>query len=299
MARRLQSDRILFGAVVGLVLFGALMVFSASAVMAADKYHNGDYFLIRQLAWAAAGFAAVVLLMRLDYRRLNSPLVVFPSLAVVFILLVAVFFVDRSHNTHRWFHLGMASFQPSEFAKIALALFLAFFLNLRKGGINDWKHTLVPIVLIVGLMGALVLAEPDLGTAVALVMILAAMLFCAGMELYYFGLAGTCNAPPAVLADLPHRLPFQSHFGVPESLRGPSGQRVSHSSVVHCGGDRWHHRRGIDGRQAEALFPARAAHRFYFRGGGGGIGPSRLPGRGGRFCGHLVSRPAGQRGLSR
>jgi cell division protein FtsW len=195
MARRLQSDKILFGAVVGLVLFGALMVFSASAVMAADKYNNGNYFLIRQVAWAAAGFAAVVLLMRLDYRRLNSPLVVFPSLAVVFILLVAVFLVDRSHNTHRWFHLGVASFQPSEFAKIALALFLAFFLNLRKGGINDWKHTLAPIALIAGLMGALVLAEPDLGTAVALVMILVAMLFCAGMELYYFGLAGFVALP--------------------------------------------------------------------------------------------------------
>ena len=195
MARQLQSDKILFGAVVGLVLFGALMVYSASAVMAADRYNHGNYFLLRQLAWAAAGLLALALLMHIDYRRLASPVVVFPALALVFILLVAVFFVDRSHNTHRWFHLGVASFQPSEFAKIVLTVFLAFYLNLRKGEVNDWKHTLAPIALIAGTMGALVLGEPDLGTALALGMILAAMLFCAGMDLRFFALAGLGALP--------------------------------------------------------------------------------------------------------
>ena len=106
MARQLQSDKVLFGAVVGLVLFGALMVFSASAVMAADRYNNGNYFLLRQLAWAGVGLIAVAILMHTDYRRLASPLVVFPALALEFILLVLVLLVDRSHNTHRWFHLG-------------------------------------------------------------------------------------------------------------------------------------------------------------------------------------------------
>ena len=90
--------------------------------------------------------------MHTDYRRLASPLVVFPALALEFILLVVVLFVDRSHNTHRWFHLGMASFQPSELAKIILTVFLAFFLDLRKGEVNDWKHTLAPIILVAGIM---------------------------------------------------------------------------------------------------------------------------------------------------
>ena len=85
MARQLQSDKVLFGAVVGLVLFGALMVFSASAVMAADRYNNGNYFLLRQLAWAGVGLIAVAILMHTDYRRLASPLVVFPALALEFI----------------------------------------------------------------------------------------------------------------------------------------------------------------------------------------------------------------------
>ena len=190
MARRLQSDRILFAAVVGLVLFGALMVFSASAVMAADRYNNADYFLVRQLAWAAVGMIALAALMNTDYRRLASPLVVFPALAVELILLVAVLFVDRSHNTHRWFHIGPASLQPSELAKIVLVLFLAFFLNLRKAEVNDWKHTLAAICLVFGVMAALILKEPDLGTTLAMCLILAAMLFAAGLNLRYFVIAG-------------------------------------------------------------------------------------------------------------
>ena len=195
MARQLQSDKILFGAVVGLVLFGALMVFSASAVMAADRYNNADYFLVRQLAWAGVGLIVVAILMHMDYRRLASPLVVFPALALEFILLVLVLFVDRSHNTHRWFHLGLVSFQPSELAKIVLAVFLAFFLDLRKGEVNDWKHTLVPIALVSGIMAALVYEGRDLGTTLALGLILAAVLFAAGLQLRYFALAGLSAAP--------------------------------------------------------------------------------------------------------
>lgn len=189
MGRRLQSDKFLFGAVVALVLFGALMVFSASAVMAADRYNNGNYFLLRQLAWAGAGLVAVAILMYTDYRRLASPMVVFPALALEFLLLVAVLLVDRSHNTHRWFHLGMVSFQPSELAKIILTLFLAYFLDQRKGEVNDWKHTLAPIALVAGIMALLVLKEPDLGTTLAMGLILAAMLFSAGLNLRYFALA--------------------------------------------------------------------------------------------------------------
>jgi cell division protein FtsW len=195
MARQLQSDKILFGAVVGLVLFGALMVFSASAVLAEDNYHNSYYFLWRQLGWVVVGLVAVVVMMNVDYRRLASPLVVFPALALQFILLMAVLFADRSHNTHRWLHLGPASLQPSEFAKIILALFLAFFLDLRKGQVTGWKHTLAPILLVAGVMGLLVLAEPDFGTTLALGLVVTATLFAAGLQLRYFALAGLSAVP--------------------------------------------------------------------------------------------------------
>ena len=195
MARQLQFDKVLFGVVVGLVLFGALMVFSASAVVASEKYGSSYYFLWRQLAWAAAGFAALAVTMQLDYRRLGRPLVVFPALALEFLLLVVVLFTDRSHHTHRWFHLGPLSVQPSELAKILITLFLAFFLSTRKGQVNDWKHTLSPIILVAGVMGMLILAEPDFGTTLSLGLVVAAMLFAAGLQLRYYALAGVGAAP--------------------------------------------------------------------------------------------------------
>jgi cell division protein FtsW len=186
MARRLQSDKILFGAVVALLFFGTLMVFSASAVMAAANYGSSYYFLLRQLAWAVVGLTAMVAMMQVDYRRLSNPVVVFPALALQMILLVAVLFRDHAHRAHRWLRLGPVNFQPSELAKIGLVVFLAFFLNLRRGEVNDWKHTVLPVALVAGTTVTLVVAEPDFGTSLALALIVAAMLFAAGLQLRYF-----------------------------------------------------------------------------------------------------------------
>ncbi|MGO8814692.1 MAG: putative lipid II flippase FtsW [Terriglobia bacterium] len=208
MGRQLQSDKILFVAVAGLVLFGALMVYSASAVLAADRYHEGYYFLIRQLAWAGVGLIAVAVLMHTDYRRLANPMVIFPAVAFELIMLIVVLFVHPTNNAHRWFHLGLASFQPSELAKIILTVFLAYFLDQRKGQMNDWKHTLAPIALVSGIMAALVLKEPDLGTALALGMVLVTMLFCAGLDLRYFVLPILVSIPALyfLIARSPYRL---------------------------------------------------------------------------------------------
>jgi len=195
MARRLQSDKILFGTVVALTLFGALMVFSASAVVATDKFGSSSYFLMRQLAWAGSGFVALVVMMYLDYRRLASPVVIFPALALQLMLLVGVLFAERSHNTHRWLHLGSASFQPSELSKIVLVLFLAYFLEQRQGEVNDVGHTLLPIGLVTGASAALVVVEPDFGTALAIGMIVAAMLFAAGVRVRYFACTALGAAP--------------------------------------------------------------------------------------------------------
>ncbi len=197
MARKLESDRILFGAIVALVLFGALMVYSASAVMAAERYGSSYYFLLRQLAWAGMGLAAMVAVMNLDYRRLADPRVIFPALAVQLLFLVAVFFRAPSHNAHRWFNVGPLGFQPSEFSKLVLVVFLAYFLNLRREGVNDWKHTLVPVALVVGATVLLIVKEPDFGTALAIVLVSAAMLFAAGLRPIYFG-AGALAVLPMV-----------------------------------------------------------------------------------------------------
>ncbi|MGH9397078.1 MAG: putative lipid II flippase FtsW [Terriglobia bacterium] len=195
MARKLETDVYLLGAVVALVVFGVAMVFSASAVLAAQQYGSSFHFVIRQSLYAVLGLAAMWMLMNFDYRRLRDPRLIFPALAVILILLMAVFLMPVRHDTHRWFFGGPLSFQPSELAKILLVVFFAYFLDLRRNAVNDFRHTLLPLGLIMGLVVALILKEPDLGTSLAIVLIAAAMLFAAGLHLRYFAGAGLAAIP--------------------------------------------------------------------------------------------------------
>jgi cell division protein FtsW len=113
MAKRVSVDRILFVVTLLLVFVGLVMVFSASAVMAKERYHSGYFFLLRQLGWAVAGFIAMLAGMRIDYKRLKHPGVVFSLLGLTTLMLISVFFLDRAHNTHRWIHFSGFSFQLS------------------------------------------------------------------------------------------------------------------------------------------------------------------------------------------
>ena len=205
MAKRVSVDRWLFGATILLVLLGLVMVFSASAVMAKDRFGSPYTFVLRQIGWACAGVLAMVALMRVDYRRYKHPAVVFTLLGVTMVLLVAVLFLDRSHNTHRWIRFGPFSFQPSELAKPALILFLAYFLETRTKSIEDWKHTLLPAVLPSLIFSLLIVKQPDLGTALVCMAMTASVLFVAGMEIKYLGYG--------ILASLPFLYYLLFHVG--------------------------------------------------------------------------------------
>ncbi|MBV8808035.1 MAG: FtsW/RodA/SpoVE family cell cycle protein, partial [Acidobacteriaceae bacterium] len=182
MAQRLKTDWILFLTVLTLVCFGLVMVYSASSFIAELKYHvSSTHFFVRQLGWAAFSFIALLVCMRRDYRQWNSPRFAFAGLGVVLLLLVVVYITDS--GSHRWLHAGPFTLQPSELAKPALALFLAFFLCRRMGAVNE-KHTLGPIAIVISFM-ALAVAFADFGTAVVLVTTTIAVIFVAGIEYRY------------------------------------------------------------------------------------------------------------------
>ena len=162
MAKRVSVDKWLFTVTLLLVFIGLVMVFSASAVVAKEKFGSPYTFLVRQLVWAVAGIAAMFGLMNVDYKKYKSPTVVFSVIGVTTLMLLAVFFLDRSHNTHRWFRLGAFSFQPSELAKPALILFLAYFLEARTKSMDDWRHTLLPAAVPTLIFTALIALQPDL-----------------------------------------------------------------------------------------------------------------------------------------
>ena len=196
MAKRVSVDRWLFTVTLVLVFVGLVMVFSASAVMAKERYGSGYYFLLKQLGWAIAGLVAMIVGMRVDYRRLKHPAVVFTVLGVTTLLLISVFFLDRSHNTHRWIHLGGFSLQPSELAKPALILFLAYFLESRTKSMDDCRNTLLPAVIPTLVFVGLIVFQPDLGTALALCAITVSVLFVAGLDLKYLGYAFLASLLP-------------------------------------------------------------------------------------------------------
>jgi cell division protein FtsW len=195
MAKRVSVDRWLFAVILLLVFIGLVMVFSASAVMAKERYGSAYTFLIRQSAWAAAGITAMLVAMKVDYRRYKHPAFVFSLLGATTLMLISVFFLDRAHNTHRWIHWGAFSFQPSELAKPALIFFLAYFLESRTRSIEDWRNTLLPAVAPTTVFLGLIVFQPDLGTAIACAAITICILYVAGMQHRYFGYAFLCSIP--------------------------------------------------------------------------------------------------------
>ncbi len=198
MAKRVSVDKWLFGSTLLLVFLGLIMVFSASAVIAKERHLGSEYtFVLRQLVWTVVGLIAMLVLMRVDYRRYNNPALIYGLLGTTIVLLIAVFFLDRSHNTHRWIRFGggLFSFQPAELSKLAIILFLASWLGPRLSSITDWKHTLLPAAIPTVLIAGMIVRQPDLGTAIACVAIAVSMMFVAGIELKYIGYAIAASLP--------------------------------------------------------------------------------------------------------
>src|SRR5271167_40181 len=178
---------------------GLVKGFSAAAVMARERYGSEYAFLSKQLVCGLAGLAAMVVTMRVDYRRYKHPALVFSLMGFTTLLLISVFFLDRSHNTHRWIHAGGFSFQPSELAKPVLILFLAYFLDSRAKTIDDVRNTLLPAAAPVLVFLGLIVLQPDLGTAIACGGIAASILYVAGMRMRYFAYAFGASLLPLYL----------------------------------------------------------------------------------------------------
>ncbi len=182
MGQRLKTDWILFVTVVAMVFFGLLILYSASSIMSPMDPRPGSswHFVLRQLEWAAVAIVVMMSLKRTSYRRFQSPAVAFTAIGFAIVLLIAVYILDT--NSHRWLRLGGSlGVQPSELAKPALVIFLAFFVTWRARAINNPRNTLLPAALSVGLVILLVVV-PDLGTAVVLGAAVAVVFFVAGLE---------------------------------------------------------------------------------------------------------------------
>lgn len=162
------------------------MVYSASAILAEKNYGNQFYFLGRQAMWVVVGLVAMAAAICIDYRHYKRPVVIVPLLVGTLVLLIVVLLLPRVNETHRWIRYGRyVSLQPSELTKLALVAFLGFFLERKMKDVERWS-TFVRAAIVAGVLIALVGAEPDLGTALALGLVFLAMMFQAGTPVRYF-----------------------------------------------------------------------------------------------------------------
>ncbi len=182
----------MFATAVGLALFGVVMVYSASASLAYRENGTQFHYVVRQGVWTLAGLGAMLVAMNFDYGRLRDRRLVTGLLVLTVVMLMAVFIFPRINGAHRWIRLGGFSLQPSELSKLALAIFLARFLERRAGEEHSLWTTLAPCLLVTGLLVGLVALEPDLGTAIMLGVICLTVLFAAGARLLHLGFMGAC-----------------------------------------------------------------------------------------------------------
>src|ERR687883_463951 len=178
MRRGELESRLLVLVTLGLVAFGLVMVYSATSAAAALGGADPSSYLKRQAVYALLGVALLIGASRFDYRRLKAVAsgLVLSSLALCALVLVAG---TRVNGARRWISLGPAAFQPSELAKIALAIWVSGYLA-RRPAPRTMKEVARPIGAVTGVACVLILAEPDLGTVIAIVVMLAAILLVSG-----------------------------------------------------------------------------------------------------------------------
>jgi len=242
MARKLAPDKWLFAATTALALFGVVMVYSASAVIAQKENGNQFHYVLKQGVWVAIGFVGMLLAMQFNYQQLKNRRIVYAFLCLCTLGLLGVFAFSPINGAHRWLKFAGFSLQPSELTKTALIIFLAYFLEKRAGEEGDFWRTFVPCGVITGALAGLVVLEPDLGTAMMLALIFVVMIYTAGARVTHLAMA----AAPAfvvvtgLLIFVPFRLKRMIVFLDPWADPQGSGFQVVQSLIAIGSG-------GIDG----------------------------------------------------
>ena len=192
-----RMDWMLFAVAVGLAVFGSVMVYSASAMMALNETQNQSdlIYFYKQFGFTLFGILAMVLVSRVDYHIFQNKTVIYGLLGLTFVLVCSVYLFPAINGAHRWIRFAGFSFQPSEFAKVTIPLFLAWFLTENEEKVGDLKATVLPCLLVMALICGPILKGPDLGNTLVLCAIFGVVYFAAGARMIHF-------APVAVVAAL-------------------------------------------------------------------------------------------------
>lgn len=187
MVRKGYIDWLMFAIAAGLAIFGAIMVYSASAMISLKETQEQSQFayFYKQLGFTIAGLLIMYAASRVDYHFFQNRYVVFGALAITVVLLLAVFGFPAINGAKRWIRFAGFSLQPSELTKIVLPVFLAWFLTKNEDSVGELRSTVLPCVGVLALLGGLVFIEPDLGTTIVLCAVFSAVYFAAGARMIH------------------------------------------------------------------------------------------------------------------
>jgi len=189
MMQENRTDWFMFGIAAALALFGAMMVYSASAMFSLRESESASQYtyFYKQIGFTVGGLAAMFIVSKIDYHIFQKAWIVYGICAITVVLLLAVFGFPAINGARRWIRFAGFSFQPSELAKIALPMFLAFYLTKKEEVVGDLKETVLPCLAGLGILAGLVFLEKDLGTTIVLCAVFSAVYFAAGAKIVHIG----------------------------------------------------------------------------------------------------------------
>jgi cell division protein FtsW len=249
-----EYDHLLMISALLLLGLGLVMVFSASGVLATDKYHDPTYFLKKQIIYAVIGVTLMLVVRRIPYQMYNR--LVYIILIVSLILLVLVLIPGigvRIRSASRWIKFGPLVIQPSEFAKLAIIIFLAYSMARKQEKIRYFSIGFLPHIVVAGIFILLIEKEPDFGTAMALAGITFLMLFVGGTRLTHILLVVLSASPLVVYVILKNKMRLERvvTFLDPWKFAQESGYQLVHSLYAIGSGGFW----GLGiGKSREKLF---------------------------------------------
>jgi cell division protein FtsW len=225
------ADAVLTATVITLIAFGVVMVYSSSAVFALQRFHTGQYFLLRQSVFAALGFGVMIAMARIDYHRLRPLTYPFLLAALCLLCITAFGFGHSAGGAARWINLGPIHVQPAEIVKIAMIGWLAYSLSKKTERIRSFSVGFLPHVLGAGVVMLLCLKQPDFGSAVMIGLITFFMLFTAGARLGYILGAGMLALPIVyyLIAGSEYRMRRITAFLSPFEHRHSAGYQIAES----------------------------------------------------------------------
>ncbi len=234
-------DPILLGAILMLMAIGLVMVYSASVHAATIKQGNGAYYLTRSLVYVTLGLITMWVTSRIPYQKIQAAVPILILASVVMMLMIP-FFGYTAGRAQRWFNLGFVMFQPTEFAKLALVIYMAHIAHAKRKTLASLTRGYLPPLMVAGVLMVTALMQPDFGSAVIFGVLVVTMLFVAGTRLAYVALTFLIAVPTVLHLILHNTMRWKrlTAFLDPSAYQHDAGFQTINSLAAIANG-------GIDG----------------------------------------------------